>query len=69
MKGVVAAKKLPYTLLAIGAHTAFNLVSVLTAQFAGVWPSEAAALVLALLGGWYALRQRAWFAERMPSVC
>lgn len=69
VKGVAAAKGLRYTLLAIGAHTVFNLAGVLIGQFAGVWPSEAVLLALALLGGWYLLRQRAWFAERAKPVC
>lgn len=59
--GVIGHRAGP-VLLAVAAHTVFNLVGVLLTQVAGPWIAEAALLLLALAGGWAALQLRPHFA-------
>lgn len=53
----VRERKIVYYFLAMLAHTVFNVVGVLVAQFFGIWPSEAAMFVLAALALWYVMGQ------------
>ena len=53
----VREKKARYYILAVAAHTVFNLSGVLLARFAGIVVSEAVLLILALTAGGYVMKQ------------
>lgn len=63
-QGVVKGKALRYLLLAIGAHTVFNLSGVLLGNYIGVEISEIVMMALALAGSVYVLRQKKFFTTQ-----
>lgn len=61
----VVRRKAGYYLLAVGAHTLFNVAGVLLAGWLPIWGAELILLLLALAGGWYVLLQRDQFPKGM----
>ena len=61
-QGAVKGKSLRYLLLAIGAHTVFNLTGVLLGSYISVTVSEIVMMAMALAGGIYVIRQKQFFA-------
>lgn len=67
-KGVIRGKTLRYVLLAIAAHTVFNLSGVLLGSYISVTVSEIVMMALALAGGVYVVLQKKLFTEKTENM-
>ena len=64
----VVKKKWIYFIMAIGAHTLFNFIAVLLANYVNIYVSEAAILVMALAAGWYTLKCKPFFDMQVEVI-